>query len=246
MLEDLAVDAPKTEREARPALGRNLTFGLFERLGRAIVAGHYEQAALPTEMDLARHYGVSHGVIREAIKMLAAKGLVNARARRGTVVEPEVAWNLLDGDILRWLLERGFSDKLAVRFNELRAAIEPEAAALAAVSAHAGDHARIESALQRVRAARRGRDNGAEALVAFHLAILGAARNPFYTQFQNVLATALRASVPLAGRLTHVADHISVVEAILGDNPDSARQHMRSIVRGVQADLQRIRLHQDD
>lgn len=237
---------PVTESEAERALGRNLTFGLFERLGRAIVAGHYDQAPFPTEMDLARHYGVSHGVVREAIKMLAAKGLVNARARRGTVLEPEAAWNLLDGDILRWLIERGFSDELVARFNELRAAIEPEAAALAAVAARADDHARIEGALQRVTAARRGRGNGAEVLVAFHLAILEAAGNPFFAQFRNVLATALGALVPFAGSLTPMVDYRSVSEAILGGNPDSARQHMRSIVRGAQGNLHRVRLHPGD
>lgn len=226
------------EGEARPlpALGRNLTFGLFDALGRAIVAGQYCQASLPTEMELARHYRVSHGVIREALKMLAAKGLISAHPRRGTVAEPEEAWNLLDADILRWLMARGISRDLALKFKDVRAAIEPEAAALAARAARPDDHARIEAGMRRVAAARRGRDNAVEADVAFHLAILTAAHNPFYSQFQGLLGTALRAVAPVPGRLKATASHAAVSEAIRSGDPDRARRHMRDIIDTALAD----------
>lgn len=221
-----------------PLLGRNLTFGLFDTLGRAIVAGQYGMQ-LPTEMELARHYRVSHGVIREAVKMLAAKGLVSGRARRGTVVEPEAEWNLLDPDILRWRMERGVSRALVAHFNDLRLAIEPEAAALAAHAALPEDLDRIEAGLRRVAAAKRGGDNVAEADVAFHLAILSAAHNPFYAQFEELLATALRAAIHFPGGIRRMAEHGAVLEAIRAADSDRARRHMRGIVGDALVDLRR-------
>lgn len=218
------------QAEPISTLGSNLTFGLFDRLGRRIVAGHYDQEPFPTEMDLVRQYRVSHGVIREAVKMLAAKGLVSVRTGRGTLVAPEELWNLLDADILRWLMERGSSPCLIARFNDLRAAIEPEAAALAASAAKADDHARIECGVNRIAAAIQGRDSAAEAGVAFHLAVFEAAHNPFYARFHKLVATAFRASIHLQGLNKSVVDHASVLEAILIGDPDRARRGMRAIV----------------
>jgi DNA-binding FadR family transcriptional regulator len=114
----------------RTADGRNLTYDLWETLGRSIVGGAFENG-FPTEAELSRRHGLSRSVTREAVKMLAAKGLVSARPKIGTVVEPSDRWNLLDPDILRWLLERQFSLDLLRQFSELRLAIEPTAAALA-------------------------------------------------------------------------------------------------------------------
>ena len=90
-------------------LGRNLTHGMLDTLGKAIVIGRYETRPFPTEAEIAKAYGVSRSVTREAVKMLTAKGLVTARPRQGTVVSPASRWNLFDADVLRWLLERKFS-----------------------------------------------------------------------------------------------------------------------------------------
>jgi DNA-binding FadR family transcriptional regulator len=225
--------ASRAQTEPLAGLGRNLTFGLFDQLGRAIVAGHYDRMPFPTELDLMRQYRVSHGVIREAVKMLAAKGLVSAYARRGIVAEPQTGWNLIDADILGWLLDQGFTRDLEMRFNDLRAAIEPEAAALAAGAARADDHARIEDALKRLSAARRGADSGTEADIAFRLAILGATRNPFYAQFRNLLAAALRASSHFPARIENPDAYTSVLEAVRTGDADRARRAMRRLVRGA-------------
>jgi hypothetical protein len=107
---------------------------MLDSLGRAIVTGRYEREAFPTEAELAKQHGVSRSVTREAVKMLTAKGLLSARPRQGTVVQPATNWNLFDTDVLRWLLERQFSIDLLRQFNQLRVAIEPEAAALARAS----------------------------------------------------------------------------------------------------------------
>src|ERR1700761_1142001 len=117
----------------RNAVGHNLTYTIVEQLGQAIVTGAYNASnTFPIEADLCKQFGASRSVLREAVKMLTAKGLLRARPRQGTSVEPEQHWNLLDPDVLRWLLERKFSLSLLAEFTEVRLEIEPMAAHLAA------------------------------------------------------------------------------------------------------------------
>src|SRR5687768_15914850 len=100
-----ANDVALTDEEESRLLdvaGRNLTFAMLDRLGRAIVTGAYDQQRFPTEAELAQQYEVSRSVTREAVKMLTAKGLLTARPRKGTTVQPSRCWNLFDADVLRW------------------------------------------------------------------------------------------------------------------------------------------------
>ena len=220
-----------------PQLGRNLTYGMLDAIGRAIVVGDYDGATFPTEAELAKQHGVSRSVTREAVKMLTAKGLLSARPRQGTTVQPTTSWNLFDTDVLRWLLERQFSIDLLRQFNELRVAIEPEAAALAARVATADDIERVNAGLKRMERAERGDDDALESDIAFHVAVLRASRNPFYAQFRDVVSTALRTSIRFTnrvkGRTANVADHAAVRDAIVGGNPDKARKAMRALISDV-------------
>jgi len=230
----LTTDLPLLDRAP---LGRNLTYGMLDNLGRAIVTGHYEQRSFPTEAELARQHGVSRSVTREAVKMLTAKGLLSARPRQGTVIQPSGNWNLFDTDVLRWLLERKFSIELLVHFNQLRVAIEPEAAALAAIAADDDDLARIRRGLARMAAAERGEDDALEADIDFHVAILQAAKNPFYAQFREMVATALNTSIrftnTIVGRSASVEQHGAVADAIAARNPHAARDAMRALIGDV-------------
>jgi DNA-binding FadR family transcriptional regulator len=228
------VNIPLGRQELQAGLGRNLTHGLVDRLGRAIVTGMYDHAPILTEAELAQEYGVSRSVIREAVKMLAAKGLLSARPRQGTAVEPSSSWNLFDTDVLRWLLERRFSIDLMAQFNQLRAAIEPEGAALAARSATPSDIASIEAGLARMARAEQGLDDALEADIAFHVAILQASGNPFYLQLREVVDTALRTSIRftnrLQGRPADLADHATVLDAIKARDAEMARSRMRKLI----------------
>ncbi len=223
--------------QGRPELGRNLTYGLLDNLGRAIVTGRFEREAFPTEAELAKQHGVSRSVTREAVKMLTAKGLLSARPRQGTVVQPTTSWNLFDTDVLRWLLERQVSVELLKQFNQLRVAIEPEAAALAARFAGDDDFQRINDGLDRMKAAEQGNDDTLEADIAFHIAILRGSGNPFYAQFREVVTTALRTSIRftnrIKGRSASVADHAAVRDAIVARDPDGARTAMRELIGDV-------------
>jgi DNA-binding FadR family transcriptional regulator len=217
--------------------GRNLTYGLLEALGRAIVTGHYQESQFPTEAELAKRHGVSRSVTREAVKMLTAKGLLTARPRKGTTVQPASHWNLFDADVLRWLLERKFSLELLRQFSELRIAIEPAAAALAARAADAGGLAAIAAGYERMVAAEAGDDDPLEADIAFHIAILHASANPFYMQFRDVVTTALRTSIRFTnrfkGRTASLTQHHSVLSAIEKRDSEGAEIAMTALIADV-------------
>ena len=217
--------------------GRNLTFGLLDALGRAIVTGVYESRRFPTEAELAAQHDVSRSVTREAVKMLTAKGLLTARPRKGTTILPASSWNLFDTDVLRWLLEREFSIDLLRQFSELRIAIEPEAAALAARAADPEAVAAIAAGYARMEAAEAGADDALESDIAFHIAILEACGNPFYRQFRDVVETALRTSIRFTnrfkGRTASLPAHHAVLAAIEAGDPDGARKAMAAIISEV-------------
>ncbi|RVU07965.1 FadR family transcriptional regulator [Novosphingobium umbonatum] len=228
---------PQTGDIARESLGRNLTYGLLDHIGRQIVTGAFDGKPFPTEAELSAQHGVSRSVTREAVKMLTAKGLLTARPRQGTSVQPVGQWNLFDTDVLRWLLERKFSVQLLAQFNQLRAAIEPAAAALAASTADAQGFALIAAGFARMEAAERGEDDGLDADIAFHLAILRASGNPFFMQFRDLVATALRTSIRftnrILGRTADLAAHGAVKDAILARNPTAASAAMSAIIGDV-------------
>jgi DNA-binding FadR family transcriptional regulator len=226
-----------TGKARRSGLGRNLTYGMVDALGRAIVVGDYDAVSFPTEAELAKQHGVSRSVTREAVKMLTAKGLLSARPRQGTAVRAREHWNLFDTDILRWLLERRFSLNLLVQFNQLRIALEPEAAALAALYSRGEDRAAIGAGLNRMRDAERGEDEVLAADIAFHVAILEGSGNPFYRQLSDMVETALRTSIRFTnridGRTASVEAHAKVYEAIMARDPVRARSAMHDIIADV-------------
>lgn len=226
-----------THRDSGVAQGRNLTFGLLDTVGRAIVLGDYDGTPFPTEAELAHRHGVSRSVTREALKMLAAKGLIGARPKLGTFVLPHDQWNLFDPDLLRWLLDRRFSPTLLRQFNELRIGVEPQAARLAALRATPDQVAAIGDGLRRMRDAKRGDDDALDADIDFHVAILRASGNPFYAQFRDIVTTALRTSIRftnrIAGRSASVADHAAVHDAIARGDADAAGEAMRKLIDDV-------------
>jgi DNA-binding FadR family transcriptional regulator len=216
---------------------RNLTFGMLDDLGRAIVTGAYDGARFPTEAELAVLHQVSRSVTREAVKMLTAKGLLTARPRKGTTVQPSSSWNLFDADVLRWLLERKFSLELLRQFSELRIAIEPGAAALAARAADAAGREALGAAYRRMEAAERGEEDVLEADIGFHVAVLNASGNPFYMQFHDLVATALRTSIrftnSIQGRTASLPAHKAVLDAVLARDEAGAHAAMTAIIDDV-------------
>jgi DNA-binding FadR family transcriptional regulator len=223
----------------RKPSGQNLTYAIVEELGQAVVTQSYgDDDPFPIEAELCKQFGASRTVLREAVKMLTAKGLLSARPRQGTWVEPEANWNLLDPDVLRWLLERKFSLELLAEFTEVRMAIEPMAAMMASRSATPESLARIRHAIERMQAAAKGEDDPLTSDIAFHVAILHATGNRFYAQLEDVINAALRISIRLTNQVKGVplADvnlHKKVLDAIEAGEPEKARATMETIIKEV-------------
>ena len=219
--------------------GQNLTYTIVEKLGHAVVTGAYSDSdPFPIEAELCKQFGASRTVLREAVKMLTAKGLLSARPRHGTWIQSEARWNLLDPDVLRWLLERKFSLQLLADFAEMRLAIEPMAAALAARNATPAALAKIREAIERMRAAARGEDDPLTSDIAFHVSVLHATGNRFYMQLEELVNTALRFSIRLTNKTKGVAlgdvnAHKKVLDAIEAKDPERARATMEAIILEV-------------
>lgn len=218
---------------------RNLTRRIVDVLGREIVTGRYTvEHPFPVEAELCVRFSASRPIVREAVKMLTAKSLLRARQRSGTAVLPEDGWNLLDPDVLRWMLERPFALDLLIDFTQMRLAIEPCAAALAARQATPAQLAQIGAAIARMYAAERGEDDPLEADIGFHTAILAASGNRFMRQFTGLSETTLRFSILRTNAQKGVVrasaeEHDCVAQAILAGDAEFAARAMSELIKGA-------------
>lgn len=206
----------------------NLTQQVAHTLGKAIISGTYgKHNPVPSEAILCEQLNVSRSAAREAVKSLAAKGLLSSRTRQGIRIHAESEWNLFDADVLLWIRDSNPSLELLKEFSELRTAIEPEAARLAAQRQNEEKIALIWQALERIRKAQSGLDDPLEADIAFHLSVLNASENRFFSQLGRMIDTTLRVSERFTTMLGSVHDapyaaHKNVYAAIANKQPDTA------------------------
>lgn len=214
---------------------RNFHHQIVDALGRSIVAGDYaEGEKLPTEEPLAEAHGVSRLIIREAMKSLAAKGLISIRPRVGTHVRPRSKWNLFDPMVLGWYGDRAMDAKLVSDLMELRQAIEPLAARLAAGRASTRELAALRQAYEAMAQA----DTRAayiEADLRFHGAMVQACGNPFIMQLETALSAVWKTSFqassddwgPDAQALTL---HKALLDAIEGGDARHAEEAVHALI----------------
>jgi DNA-binding FadR family transcriptional regulator len=213
----------------------NLSQRMVQELGRTIICGEFPDDSLPTEAELCEKFGVSRSAVREAVKMLSAKGLISSKPRQGIRILPEDQWNIFDPDLLRWALESKPSLLVLKEFLQVRIAIEPEAAALAARYADQTKLDNIEKALEGMRKAEGNSQEDLEADIAFHVSILYASNNRFYIRLRDFISTALRVSIshtsPIKGNHEGIVeDHAKVFNAIKNRNPERAKQSMLALI----------------
>jgi DNA-binding FadR family transcriptional regulator len=218
----------------RSESGLGLTHNLLRILGQSIVSGTYDTKSFPTEAELSATYGASRTVTREAVKMLTAKGLLTSRPRKGTQVEPMERWNLLDPSVTGWMMERPYSDKIYRDFTQMRTAVEPTAAALAARRQDRAQIRMIREALERMRVSTESNESGLEADIDFHVAILRASGNAFFWQMRELIRVALNMSITLTNKIKgHTADvnaHEAVLIAIEAGDTKAAEAAMETIL----------------
>ncbi|SEQ92840.1 transcriptional regulator, GntR family [Faunimonas pinastri] len=230
------------ERETPPIGTMSAQIG--QHLGTRIVSGEFTPGdLLPVENDLCQFYGVSRTTIREAVKTLAAKRLVDVSPKVGTRVLPFADWNLLDRDVLSWRLNAQFDSKIVEDIFEMRFCFEPRASFLAAREGTAEDYGLIEHHFQAL-ASSYGPDGSPEAAsqadLEFHLAVINASHNGLFVTIGTALKSALRVSSRLIQRESTqpIADldlHEAVWTAISRREPQQAAGAMEKLLHAARA-----------
>jgi DNA-binding FadR family transcriptional regulator len=219
---------------------------IVHTIGRRIVAGELRPGEqLPT----AARVGASRGVVREAIKVLAAKGLVVARPKTGTRVRPPECWNLLDPDVLAWQQAGVPRAAFLGKLTEVRLIMEPGAAELAARRAGPAEVERLRVALRDMREAlgRSPPDHDAynEADIRFHLAIVKICDNDVIEQMGAIVNTALLVAFNAAVRVPGLARaslprHQAILDAIRRHQPNRARAAMHRLVENTGRAIEKL------
>jgi GntR family transcriptional regulator, galactonate operon transcriptional repressor len=212
---------------------RNLFTHVVEELGIRIVRGDLKpNEAFPNEADLGREFGASRSVIREAVKSLAAKGLIESRTRTGIRVLAPMHWNLLDVEVLAWRYSAMPPAQFYHELFEIRLMIEPEAAFLAAQRASQKQIDAISEAYEGMAAASAAGASGTEKDLAFHRGILAAAQNPLLLQMGNLIAVGLYISHRISSEsyTVFLPLHKKVLDAIAKRSPEAARRAMHKLL----------------
>ncbi len=227
----------------KPTSHRTLHGQIVHELGRQIVAGKYKPGeVLPREELIAKQMDVSRTALRESLRVLGSKGLIETRQKTGTRVRASEHWNLLDPDVLSWhgaaLPDLAFVEQL----SEMRELIEPAAAALAAQRRSDEQLTRIREAYEAMAAAE-DMEAWATADLQFHHAVLDATANALLRPLFSVIETALGSYLLLSARKADadfkysLPRHARVYEAIADRQPELARQSMLEMIADSRRNL---------
>jgi DNA-binding FadR family transcriptional regulator len=217
---------------------RSHTAHVVREIGMGIVDGTYPQnSILPGDAELMERFGVSRTVLREALRVLAGKGLIQAKARIGTRVRDKAYWNLFDPDVLIWHARSGFDAQFLEYLSEMRMALELEAAALASRRRTPLQLQHIYGWVEKMGAEDATPKSFVDADLNFHLAVAAAAGNPFLRSISTLIEVALVAlltiSSPIEEPVRHqrsVAAHRTIADAIARRDPEAARAAMKVVV----------------
>ncbi len=220
---------------ARPSL----SLGLADQITNDILSSRYlPNGPLPSETDLAAESGLSRMTVREAVKSLAAKGLVRVEQGRGTFVNPSESWSVLDPVLLIARSSRD-GDRLALprMLIEARRVVEVAVAELAAERRTEQDLIHMEQSLREMRSAA-----FVAADIVFHQSVLDAARNSFITSLFDPLSRILRltrhqTSAHEPVREHAIAHHQLILDAVRAGDPEQAGREMREHMMQTEQDM---------
>ena len=229
------LDLPPLRGAARPRSAHDL---VAQAVGRAILEGEYQVGSiLPGDAELMERFGVSRTALREALKTLAAKGLIESKTRVGTRVLGEKRWNMFDPDILTWRMQSGVDRVFLARLFEIRQALEPLAAAAAARYRTAEDLAALARALEEMSRLPITTHAFTAADLAFHRAILDASANPFLRSIGSVIEAALAISFTISTPVDEPErlaissrQHRAILDAIENADPQAASDAMSTVI----------------
>ena len=215
---------------------RSLHVQVAREIARTILSGDLEQGALlPGEMALCEQFHVSRTALREAVKLLTSKGLLESRQKIGTRVVEKSRWNFLDPQLIEWMEGLGNLEGLYIQFLGLRKAIEPEACALAALNATAEQRIALSETFQQMCdvAENFNHDEWADVDTRFHQLIFLSTSNDFYLPFGNVLATMFKSFISYSSKDGGVCigEHRAIYEAVMAGNADKARSVCQQLLQ---------------
>lgn len=225
---------------------KNVHGNTVDYLGEAILAGRFgSDGALPPEPQLCAELAVSRTVVREAVKSLVAKGLLQTGPKVGTRVQSTDRWNWFDPDVIAWQAKVGLTPDFLRDLQDLRNIVEPAAMRLAAERATAQDIRAIEAAFAGMKqAVEEGGDYVTHDL-EFHLGLLRAGRNRMLIQMSRALGALLRTSFELSTKLqdgprSSLAMHRAVLDAVIAHAPDDAERAVRRLIHSASDDIDRV------
>lgn len=225
----MAVIGRNQEEDAAVSNKMTKTDRMIQLFGREIVHGTYPSgSALPSEADLCEKFSTSRNVMREVIKVLATKRLIDAQRYRGLFVMPRTQWNYLDADVLEWALEKADDPTLIHSLIEVRSLIEPAISRWAAERATAVDLVAMETALIGMKNNTSNRDAFMESDIAFHRAVVSATHNFVIQQLSDAISALQRAIfdhtyLSEAGHIAlTIQEHSDLFDMIRCKNPVAA------------------------
>ncbi|SEG82272.1 DNA-binding transcriptional regulator, FadR family [Actinacidiphila yanglinensis] len=216
-----------------------------ETLARRVLSGEIPEGSTLDLPALQSELDVSLTALRESLKVLAAKGMVDARQKRGTFVRARADWNLLDADVLRWQFAGGTTNGtdsgLLRNLGEVRAIIEPAAVRLAALRRTADDLTALDAALRAMGERGAGPAHAVEADLAFHRALLAATHNELLERMEMVIESGLAHRDEIVHSSPHgedpVPSHRAVLDAVRDQDADAAEHAMRALLEQAVRDL---------
>lgn len=210
---------------------RSLHVQVAREIARGILSGELPQGSIiPGEMALCGQFGVSRTALREAVKLLTSKGLLESRPKIGTRVVDRAYWNFLDPQLIEWMDGLADVDQFCSQFLGLRRAIEPEACALAAKFATAEQRIELSETFQKMVEVSEAEEfvqaDWTSIDTKFHSLIFNATGNDFYLPFGNILTTMFVNFIVHSSEegSTCINEHRQIYEAIMAGNSDKARQ----------------------
>lgn len=223
---------------------RRLKGSLAQQLAVKILSGELPEGhVFPGEIEFAEQIGISRSALREAFRVLAAKGLVDSRPKAGTRVTPRRQWSMLDPDLLAWQFEAEPSRKFIHDLFELRMMVEPQAAALAAARRSRQDVTAMATALAAMAEHGLATEPGRLADQQFHMVMLEATGN----QMVMALASSIMAAIAWTTIYKQreralprdpIPDHRRLYDAIAAADPAAAHEAMEELVRLARADTE--------
>jgi DNA-binding FadR family transcriptional regulator len=225
---------------------RGLHGAIVHDIGVRILRGELRPGdPLPTEEELGGEPGVSRTVLREAVKVLAAKRLVESRPKTGTRVLPRSEWNLIDPDVMAWRLEADPDEQFFADVIDLRRIVEPEAAALAATRATDEEREELAESFEAMRKALEDDEPDAylSADLRFHAILLEACHNELLEQMAAMLRATFRALFirTSATRAQALPLHAAVLDAIRAGDAGAAEEATRTLIGDTAASLAAVR-----